>query len=121
MKGFIRDVIPGISLLLAMRDETCREFRGIAPHAEASLEIMSLISLFTVKPTVLSSSKIMVYPLVTEYGLTGEPHLAHFMPSRPVPSTITSGQTSPQLVHFLGEVMHHVADKLVEKGKGKPE
>jgi len=28
---------------------------------------------------------------------------------------------TPEWVHFLGEVMHHVADKLVEQGKGKPE
>ena len=30
-------------------------------------------------------------------------------------------EMTPQWVHFLGEVMHHVADKLVEQGKGKPE
>jgi len=28
---------------------------------------------------------------------------------------------TPEWVHFLGEVMHHVADKLVEQGKEKPE
>lgn len=28
---------------------------------------------------------------------------------------------TPEWVHFLGEVMHHVADKLVEQRKGKPE
>lgn len=30
-------------------------------------------------------------------------------------------QMTPQWVHFLGEVMHHVADKLVEKEKGETE
>ena len=30
-------------------------------------------------------------------------------------------EMTPQWVHFLGEVMHHVADKLVEQGRGKPE
>ena len=28
---------------------------------------------------------------------------------------------TPEWVHFLGEVMHHVADKLVEQAKAKPE
>ena len=30
-------------------------------------------------------------------------------------------EMTPQWVHFLGEVMHHVADKLVEQNQGKPE
>ncbi len=28
---------------------------------------------------------------------------------------------TPEWVHFLGEVMHHVADKLVEQKQGQPE
>ena len=28
---------------------------------------------------------------------------------------------TPEWVHFLGEIMHHVADKLVEQKQGKPE
>jgi predicted transcriptional regulator len=28
---------------------------------------------------------------------------------------------TPEWVHFLGEVMHHVADKLVEQGKENPD
>ncbi len=27
---------------------------------------------------------------------------------------------TPEWVHFLGEAMHHVADNMVEQGKGKP-
>jgi len=28
---------------------------------------------------------------------------------------------TPEWVHFLGEVMHHVADDMVDQAKGKPE
>ncbi len=30
-------------------------------------------------------------------------------------------EMTPEWVHFLGEVMHHVADKLVEQGKENPD
>lgn len=30
-------------------------------------------------------------------------------------------EMTPEWVHFLGEVMHHVAENMVEQAKGKPE
>ncbi len=96
MNGRSRVASPTMSCGAKVRIGFCTELSGSAAKRAASRAKDSAASWGTVRPTVRSSSKAIVYPFVNVNGVASAPQFAHRTASGPIPSTRVSGHSAPQ-------------------------